>query len=60
MTAHHVTREKIEATVRAAVGAGWRGAIEIDMRRGVVRLLPEGMKPEQPDAVDLDLVDWKP
>lgn len=63
MTAH-VTRQKIEAAVQAAVSAGWPGAVEIDLRNGVVRLLPEGAKtvqpePVQPKPVDLDLVDWK-
>lgn len=55
----HVTRQKIEAAIRAATEANWPGAVEIDLRRGVVRLLPLGAKTEQPDPVDLDLVDWK-
>lgn len=58
MTAH-VTRQKIEAAVQAAVSAGWPGAVEIDLRRGVVRLLPLGAKTVQPEPVDLDMVDWK-
>jgi hypothetical protein len=46
MTAH-VTQAKIEAAVRAAVAAGWPGGVEIDLRAGVVRLLPEGKQAAQ-------------
>ena len=47
MTAH-VTQAKIEAAVRAAVAAGWPGGVEIDLRAGVVRLLPEGRPAAHP------------
>lgn len=58
MTAH-VTPQKIEVAIRAVAKANWRGPVELDLRTGVLRLLPEGAKTEQSDAVDLDMVDWK-
>lgn len=58
MTAH-VTQAKIEAAVRAAVAAGWPGGVEIDLRAGVVRLLPEGKPTEQSETgPDPDAVKW--
>lgn len=58
MTAH-VTQAKIEAAVRAAVAAGWTGGVEIDLKAGVVRLLPVPQDVSRRDTgPDPDAVRW--
>lgn len=58
MTAH-VTQAKIEAAVRAALASGWSGGVEIDLRAGVVRLLPDRPEVVHREAgPDPDAVKW--